>query len=298
LDDVLLHLDKRNPLAYRWWGDNPDDVWECHQETLKQAKWNDPIRQLNKRQVWHLAQENRNGAKWMFQNVDLVTCTTQVIADTYAEYTDKFAVLPNFIRAGDWENIEPKQLSQCAGKVVIGWAGGASHDPDLKAVVPAIVRVLKRFPEAVFVIVGYPAAKELFPDNVPVFAVDWCPIDEYRGWVAGFDIGIAPTQKILTNHAKSGIRIYEYALAKPNGMAVVASPWPYKADVHKGTGTVAPNNQKFEKALVKYIRNKTLRREHGAALRKHVLVEHTEGNALQWLNVYENRLFTLRKNLS
>jgi len=69
-------------------------------------------------------------------------------------------------------------------------------------------------------------------------------------------------------------------------MAVIASPWPYKSDVHKGMGIVAPNNQKFEKALAKYIRDETLRKEHGVVLRKHVLAEHTESNADKWMMEY------------
>jgi len=82
--------------------------------------------------------------------------------------------------------------------------------------------------------------------------------------------------------------VYEYALGRPNGTAVVASPWPYKADVHKGMGTVVPNTQKMEKALTKYILDEGLRREHGKALRGHVLAEHTaEKNAWRWLEAYE-----------
>jgi hypothetical protein len=287
IDDVLLHLDRRNHLAYRWWGDDPEGVWEAHLKSLEKASLNDPIRRLTKKQVLYLAQENRRGAEWMLQNVDLVTCTTQVIKDTYSNYTDNIVVLPNSIRVADWENVVPKRLPECAGKTVIGWAGGESHAADLQAMSGAIARTLRKFPEAVFVIVGYPKAKEFFPDDVPVFTVPWCEIDEYRGWVGGFDIGIAPSQKILTNQAKSGIRIYEYALAKPEGMAVVANPWPYKDDVHKGMGTVAFNDQKFEKALTRYIRDKDLRAEHSKALREHVLSEHTmEQNVWKWEKVY------------
>lgn len=287
IDDVLLHLDRRNPLAYRWWGEDPDGVWEAHLECLEKAAFNDPIRQLDKRQVQFLARENRKGAKWMFRNVDLVTCTTQVIKDTYSEYTDNITVLPNCIKAADWEGIEPKRLPECEGKIVIGWAGGMSHAPDLKAMSGAVTRTLKRFPEAILVIVGYPEARGLFPESDQTVTVPWCPIDEYRGYLGGFDIGIAPSQKILTNKAKSGIKVYEYALAKPDGMAVVANPWPYASDIHKGTGIVAPNSQKFEKALTRYIRDEELRAEHGKALRQHVLDEHTiEKNAYRWLEAY------------
>jgi len=151
--------------------------------------------------------------------------------------------------------------------------------------------VLRQHENVVFLIVGFPAAVGLFPGDVrdKILTVPWSGIDKYRGWLAGFDIGLAPAQKNKTNAGKSGIRVYELALARRDGTAVVASPWPYCDDVHKGMGTIAPNAAKFEKAIVKYIRDSGLRREHGAALRAHVLEKHTMGrNVDRWLEAYRD----------
>jgi len=287
-DDVILDLDPRNP-AYRFWGDNADLVWDAHQKALAESSGgphDDFVRRLTKKDIWRLAQICRNGFIWMLQNVDLVTCTSKVIADRYAEYNDKIVVLPNCIEAADWADVKENHID---GKTVIGWAGGISHAPDLMAYSVSIAKVLRRFPQCIFMIVGFEKAKSFFPEDVQdqIKVVPWSGINEYRQWLGYFDIGIAPTQRILTNEAKSGIRIYEYALARPNGMAVVASPWPYKDDIHNGMGVVAPNTQKFEKALVRYVIDEDLRRDHGVALREHVMAEHTmDKNVWRWADAY------------
>lgn len=290
IDDAVLDLEPSNP-AYVWWGEDKDLVWQMFCQLRDAGQTSERMKAVKPEQIMRVVKENRTGFDWMLRRADLVTVTTEFLKKEYEPYNDNVVVLPNCVKPEDWLNIAPKRHPAVSGKLVLGWSGGDSHKPDLESVKNAITRVLGRFDNVVLLIVGFPSAPAIFSEDVrhKIFTVPWSGIDEYRGWLAGFDIGLAPAQRNKTNEAKSGIRVYELALAKPDGVPVVASPWPYKSDVHSGMGTVAPNAQKFEKVLVRYIEDAKLRREHGAALQTHVLAEHViKKNVSKWASAYSS----------
>lgn len=292
VDDAVLDLEPSNP-AYVWWGEDKDLVWEMFCQLRDSGRTSERMKAVRPEQIHRVVEENRKGFKWMLERADMVTVTTEFLKREYLPYNDNVVVLPNCVNESDWLNVGPKKHPEAKSKLVLGWAGGDSHAPDLESVKNAMARVLRKHENVILFMVGFPAAAGLFPGDVrdKILAVPWSGIDEYRGWLAGFDIGLAPAQRNKTNQAKSGIRIYELVLAKPDGMAVVASPWPYRGDVHSGMGAVAPNAQKFEKEIMRYIRDDGLRREHGLALREHVLAEHTiVKNVDKWAEAYQGLL--------
>ena len=288
VDDAVLDLDPRNP-AYVWWGADKDLVWEVFCQLRDSGRSSERMKAVRPEQIHRVVEENRSGFEWMLKRANMVSVTTEFLKKEYEKYNDNVVVLPNCVKAEDWLGVIPKRHPDADGKVVLGWSGGDSHAPDLEVIKNSVARILRKYADVVFLIVGFPDAVNLFPLDVrdKILTVPWSGIDEYRGWLGGFDIGLAPAQRNKTNMAKSGIRIYEMALARPDGMAVIASPWPYGDDVHKGMGTVAANNAKFEKAIEKYIRDVKLRREHGKALREHVLDDHVmDHNVYKWLKAY------------
>lgn len=292
LDDDLLDLDPRSP-AYVWFGKDKKLVWEKFCELREQGQVDERVRDVKPEQIWAVTENMRKNGMWMFQNADLVTVTTGFLKKKYGKFARRVEILPNCINESDWADNKPCRLPETDGKTILGWAGSNTHEPDLRVVKVAIARILRKFDHVCFLIVGYPAAKALFPEDVQerIFTVPWSDLKSYKGWLAGFDIGLAPAQNIATNRAKSGIRIYELALAKKEGMAVVASPIPYQDDVHGAMGFIAANDSKFYKAIVKYIQYEDLGRDHGANLRKHVLAKHTmDGNVDRCFEVYQELL--------
>mgnify|MGYP001108780979 CR=1 FL=1 len=244
--------------------------------------------------VWRVAQERRQGLKSLLQEVDLVTVTTPYLQNRYRKYTRKapVTVLPNCIREEDWAGVEPKYPNGSENYVKIGWAGGESHRQDLQLVAEPLTKVLVQHPKVALVLAGWVGAKLLFPDHVQerVFIVPWMKLDEYRPFVAGFDIGIAPAVNCPTNRGKSGIRVYELALAKPEGMPIVASPCPYREDVHDGMGLVVEGRE-FGEAVGWMLENADEAGRMGLRLHQHVLVEHTyESQAARWAATYEEAL--------
>lgn len=292
VDDAVLDLDPRNP-AYVWWGKDKDLVWEMFCQLRDSGQSSERAKTFGPDDVYRVVAENRSGFDWMLRHADMVSVTTEFLKKEYESYNDNVIVLPNCVVAEDWIDVVPRRHPDADGKVVLGWSGGDTHVPDLEMVKNAIARILRKYTDVVFLIVGFPDAVGIFPEDVrdKILTVPWSGIDEYRGWLSGFDIGLAPAQRNKTNMAKSGIRIYEMALARSDGMPIVASPWPYGDDIHQGMGTVALNDQKFEKAISKYIRDEELRRVHGRALREHILDDHMmDHNVYKWFEAYSNLL--------
>jgi len=160
---------------------------------------------------------------------------------------------------------------------------------DSIAVLPNMIEVM---------LVGWDDAKKLFPAELQsrITTIGWSPIDEYRSWVRGFDIGLAPAVDMATNRAKSSIRVYELALA---GVPVVASPVPYAAAVHDGMGQLARKPNKWASAIRKYVDDPALANKHAKVLQEHVLSEHTySANAWRWVEAYQMAVETRRRNVN
>ena len=297
-DDVNLELSPQNP-AYVWWGNDRKLLWKRFQAMNKQHRVDPRIAEKwRPEDVWKVAQTNRDNYIWMLRNADLVTVSTDFIKKRYEQYTDSIAVLPNMIEARDWADVKPKRIPGTEKYTVIGWAGGDSHEPDLKMIVRSLSQLFAQHQDLVLMLVGWDGAKDLFPVELHsrIMTIGWSPIDEYRSWVRGFDIGLAPAVDMATNRAKSSIRVYELALA---GVPVIASPVPYAADVHEGMGQLARKPNKWASAIRKYVDDPVLANEHAKVLQEHVLDEHTySANAWRWVEAYQMAVETRRRNVN
>jgi len=289
-DDVALNLSPGNPM-YVWFGDNRKAVLKCFRKLQAQNQVDPMITKLwTEDKVWQFAQANRQTYKWMLTNADLVTVTSQYIVDLYESFAGPMQVLPNMIEDRDWADVEPRRVPGCGERKVIGWAGGDSHEPDLRMIARPLAKLFAQRDDVVLVLVGWAGGREVFPRQMQprIFTVDWSGIDEYRGWLGGFDIGLAPAVDMPTNRAKSAIRVYELALANSTGVPVIASPSPYGMDVHKDMGQVVSKPIKWTRAIVRYLDEPEVARQHAVSLREHVLSEHTyTANAWRWLEAYE-----------
>jgi glycosyltransferase involved in cell wall biosynthesis len=295
-DDVNLELSPQNPM-YVWWGDNRKRVWQCFQKLNRQHQVDARIAaRFTEEDVWRVATTNRTNYVWMLQNADLVTVSTDFIKRRYSEYSEQVAVLPNMIEERDWQAVAARRLPGTENYTVLGWAGGDSHEPDLKMIVRPLSQLFAQRDDLVLVLVGWEGAKDLFPAEMQsrVFTIKWAPIDQYRGWIGGFDIGLAPAVDMAANRAKSSIRVYELALA---GVPVVASPYPYGADVHADMGLIANKPIKWTSAIRKYVDNRAMAKQHARALKDHVLKKHTySANAWRWLQAYEKAVEMRRRD--
>ena len=287
-DDDLLRLDPSNP-AYVFWGTDKDKMWAIYQTLLLKGQVDPRIAyEMTPEKVWMVANDRRAGFKSILNEVDLITVTTPHLKRRYERYANTpVVVLPNCINAEDWDGIEPLCPEGAEDYLRIGWAGGESHQQDVALIAGGLTHILEQHDHVALVLVGWEGAKSLFPERVHdrIFTVPWMGIDEYRGYVAGFHLGLAPAVDTPTNRGKSGIRVYELALA---GATVVASQWPYGDDVHEGLGLVARTAKEFASKVEWCLDNWEDGRTMGKKLKDHVLAEHTyAAKVYEWLRAYQ-----------
>ena len=145
---------------------------------------------------------------------DLVTVSTEPLAERVRQYNPNVRVLPNCIH-GDMLYLDrPK-----ADRVTIGWAGGMSHLKDWVEIANPLGEVLDYEPDVDMHFVGI--------DYSPLLRLKrecrytpWRPdVWEYlRG--LDFDIGLCPLADIPFNECKSHIKALEYMAL---GIPVIAS---------------------------------------------------------------------------
>ena len=144
-----------------------------------------------------------------FRMSDAMVVSTPYLKEVYAEFCPNIYVIPNSLDFRIWDNLKFRRNKDV---VRIGWAGGASHDEDIRLVEPVVHEILAKYPNVRFCFVhGIPA----FLKGVDrVEAVhQFTRIDRYPQFLASrsFDIGIAPLVDNAFNRGKSNLRWLEYA---------------------------------------------------------------------------------------
>jgi len=294
-DDDLMNLDPANP-AYIFWGDDKRKLWSAFEEIRDNDMGRvDAPERITPDMVYKQAQLNRLGFAEMLSSVDLITVSTDYLKAKYLPLTaTPIEVVPNGIVESSWANIDPIRVAE---GTVIGWAGGFSHKSDLQMIAGAVAQVAKRNEDVTLALIGWPGARDVFPAWMKdrIVTVDWLPMDEYRAYVKGFDIGLAPAARTAQNMAKSPIRVFELGLA---GVPVVASEVCYGRFVPDGSGYVAQTVRQFGKAIEKLIRAGHEKRcNMGTVLKDYVLNKHTVAHTgARMLEVYEDALERKKAN--
>ncbi len=193
----------------------------------------------------------------IIQQSDLVTVSTEPLAEIVRAHNPNVVVLPNHIDGRMLDLVRPRR----EGKIVVGWAGGDSHVRDLALVIPTLRRLLNQNPEVELHTIG---ADFLSLFKIPGRHTPWQEnlFDLYRAM--DFDIAIAPLTNTTFNVSKSGIKALEaMALSVP----VVASDLePYRGIVEDGvTGFLVRERHKWIGRLRDLVNDKALREAMGRA---------------------------------
>lgn len=161
----------------------------------------------------------------MCYQADLVTTSTQSLADRYAEH-GRFAVLRNMIPEVELER--PKIVHAAVPR--IGWSGTLqTHPEDLDAIGIHMNAILASngIKDRNFYVVGDgQGVKEKFmlPSDSEVVATGWVPRDDYTTTLnQHMDIGVVPLKIDTFNKGKSALKSMEMA---SQGIPSVCSPTP------------------------------------------------------------------------
>lgn len=173
---------------------------------------------------------------------DAITVSTEPLRDRIKEHIKKIHgiekpmfIVPNMNDVKDW-NFTP--VKKHDDKIVIGYSGSTSHEDDLKMVMPHIARLMKKYKNLYFELVGSVPKDKVQRyfggagfDDESLQRIVLLPVTptfkEYPEYLSTmrWDIGIAPLVDTAFTRSKSHIKWLEYSMY---GIPVVASRvYPY-----------------------------------------------------------------------
>ena len=210
---------------------------------------------------------------------DLITVTTEPLADLMRQYNDNVIVLPNYI---DEKVLHYTSRPPDPDKIIVGWAGSITHEIDFAVVSGHLKNVLEKQKQVWFHMYG-----SLFNCGVTerMYFTGWSDdIDTYYKSLR-LHIGLAPIRRCKFNESKSHIKMLEYAaLGIP---AIASNETPYKDFVKHGlTGYLAYNPADWKHLLLSLIKNPELREHMGYQAREYARQWTIQEHYKKWEDTY------------
>ncbi len=225
-----------------------------------------------------------------FYFADALTCSTEPLKKRLQEHFREvhhiekpIFVIPNMNDVADWQYTP---IARDEKRIVIGYSGSNSHEDDLKMVLPAIDRLMAKYPNLWFEVVGAIDKNKLhnyFKDFTEkhlerVAMVSYTPTFwEYPQHLANqkWDIGIAPLVDTAFTRCKSHIKWMEYSMYQIPTVASRVYPYFMELEGRKTitdgeTGFLCKTEKEWESKLERLILDKELRQKIGKQSYDHV----------------------------
>ncbi len=236
---------------------------------------------------------------------DLVTCSTEFLAEEYRKINPNVKVLPNCVDPDDWPEPERNQTD----KVRIGFVGSVALNNDFEKFLPVLMELNAR-PDVQLVLFALPpkndATKEmvqkLYKDDYEFWEslnIEWQPfvmMEEYIDTLNNLklDIMVIPRKDDYFNRCKSNVKFLESSMLE---IPVVAQGFedgksPYQADLEDSQYMdIVIDNTKWMDALEPLIKSKELRQEKGLKAREYVVKKYSiQNNIYRWEEAYKELL--------
>jgi hypothetical protein len=244
--------------------------------------------------LWHIEPSNTMAHRFydeahrgrLIDNItvaDLVTVTTEPLADLVSQWNPNVAILPNCVP--QWMIDQPMPVQQTE-RVTLGWGGSPSHTRDFGEVAKPLKRVLQRFGDAT----EFHCMGPDFTDRVTSLKgrtrhTDWFHgVEDYLRAV-DFQIGVIPLRPSVFNDAKSDLKLAELsALGIP---AIVSHTGPYARAVDSGApARTATDHKAWERELVDLIQSPSDRETLGKEAREWAATRVIDQHAHLWEEAY------------
>jgi len=180
---------------------------------------------------WHRGQEKPTERLLYHERLaraaDMVTCTTEPLAERMRAYNAEVRVVPNCIMWADWDTVIPLER-RTDMRPVVGWFGLPYYWESWAHMADPVQRAIEDT-GADLAILGYPEIVHLLSDQT--LSHTWIEpmtsmrhFDKMRRMIATFDVGIAWVVDTPFNRCKSPLRALQYGAA---GVPIVASEVTY-----------------------------------------------------------------------
>jgi glycosyltransferase involved in cell wall biosynthesis len=221
---------------------------------------------------------------------DMVTVSTEILANVYRQYNNNVRILPNCVDTNLWQKLPLKSDHT----IKLYWSGGSSHYQDwliLKDVLPVI---MEKHKDIKLVLMGTKfdgTIKNIPKDRIEYHTWVPTPAYPYKSTILNPDISIIPLEDTVFNRSKSAIKWIEMgALAVPSVCSFVS---PYK-EVYNGTNGVFIENNSVDgwvKGISTLIEDPILRAKLGGAAQDSVKRNFDINTQYhQWIDVYQELL--------
>lgn len=212
------------------------------------------------------------------READLVTCTHERLAERIRPYNENVVIVPNAIPYG-WAQFSYERGQD--EKVRLFWAGGISHEKDLKLLERPMTAISKTdLKDKVHIIMGGYADSNWYEANIWDSMVKSMTANghlsnnimrgrqvyEYYDFFQFADIMCIPLQKSMFNQYKSNLKILE---AAGKGIPVIASSVHPYLGFPEDLVNYAGDYSMWIHWINKLVNNPTLRYEQGEALKEY-----------------------------
>lgn len=240
------------------------------------------------------------------EQADMVTCSTEFLAEEYRKLNKNVVVLPNCVSPDDWPD-QDEILRNEGSKVRIGFVGSVSTNNDTQDFRNELL-TLSKDPRVQLVCFGLPPkiestlkAQEYYQPDYELWTslnAEWQPFVKIEDYIETLnelklDLMLIPRRDDYFNHCKSNLKFLEASMLS---IPVIAQGFldgksPYQDPEDSKYMTVVVDNQKWMEEIEKLVSNKELRREMGEKAREYVLKKYDIKNNIQkWKKAYESLL--------
>jgi len=197
---------------------------------------------------YYAVKKDSNSAKEIFEHIDHVTVSTPKMAEYARARTNKpITVIPNCFDKKDWTFTRPKREG-----FRIGFAGSATHVPDLIKIIP-VIKKLQEEGDVRFLIMGF--GKETYErwyndfkyvapmegiaelrelnELMKTIKFEWVPYVDFSIYPQvltnmALDIGLCPLNNTDFNNHRSPCKAMEYTLS--GALAIASDVIPYNTE--------------------------------------------------------------------
>lgn len=232
-------------------------------------------------------------------NSDLVTTSTEYLAEEYREFHDNVVVLPNCINPDDWE--KPKRNE--GDKVRIGLVGSTAYHHDFFRI-KKLLKKLNKDPKVQIVLMGLvkkssdnPKIAEVYNKEYGFFEklkglehMSWVPMRNYFHALNSLklDMMLIPRRENHFNRAKSNIKFLEASMLEIPVVAQSFDKGPYEEIKSGHNGILIKDDKEWEDAVYDLINNKQKRRKIGKRAKKYTINNYNiKDHAYKWREVYK-----------